>query len=238
MRTRRALGAVLILGLVTFFPVKAVESADSNPSLTELLKHFNESQETVKSLTASFRERKNLSLLAKPIVSNGTFLYSKPGRIKWEYTDPEPRVFLITEEHFVAYYPSQKRAEEVPLGKLTGRRVFRVFGIGQSAEDLGKFFDISLASENSIEGTFLLVLTPKRQRVRDRLQQVRFWIEEKTYLPRQLEYLESDGDSTVLSFTNIRVNPEIAEARFNIPIPKDVPISNTFSGFAGTTLSR
>ena len=57
-------------------------------SLTELLQKFNESQQAVQSLTATFTERKNLSLLAKPVVSNGTFLYSKPARIKWEYSSP------------------------------------------------------------------------------------------------------------------------------------------------------
>ena len=206
--------------------------------LPDLLKHFNESQESVASLTASFTERKNLSLLAKPLVSNGTFLYSRPSRIKWEYTEPEPRVFLITEDRFIAYYPNQKRAEEVPLSKLAGRRVFRVFGIGQTAEDLGKFFDISQDNPGDEKGAYLLILTPKRQRVKDRLQRVRFWVDAKTFLPRKLEYVESDGDSTLLSFNNIRLNPEIAEARFNVDIPKDVPVSNTFSGFSGSGLSR
>ena len=206
--------------------------------LPELLKRFNESQQSVASLTASFTERKNLSLLAKPLVSNGTFLYSRPSRIKWEYTEPEPRVFLITEDRFIAYYPNQKRAEEVPLSKLAGRRVFRVFGIGQTAEDLGKFFDISQDNPGDEKGAYLLILTPKRQRVKDRLQRVRFWVDARTFLPRKLEYVESDGDSTLLSFNNIRLNPEIAEARFSVDIPKDVPVSNTFSGFSGSGLSR
>ncbi|HEU5182897.1 MAG TPA: outer membrane lipoprotein carrier protein LolA [Candidatus Polarisedimenticolia bacterium] len=206
--------------------------------LPDLLKRFNESQQSVASLTASFTERKNLNLLAKPLVSNGTFLYSRPSRIKWEYTEPEPRVFLITEDRFIAYYPNQKRAEEVPLSKLAGRRVFRVFGIGQTAEDLGKFFDISQDDPGDEKGAYLLILTPKRQRVKDRLQRVRFWVDAKTFLPRKLEYVESDGDSTLLSFNNIRLNPEIAEARFSVDIPKDVPVSNTFSGFSGSSLSR
>ena len=172
------------------------------------------------------------------MISTGTFLYAKPTRIKWEYVNPEPRVYLITEDHFIAYYPEQKKAEEVPLGKLTGRRVFRVFGIGQTAEDLEKFFDISLGNPGSEKGTFLMLLTPKRSRMKDRLQQVRFWVDAKTYLPRRLEYVEADGDSTTLTFSNIRVNPVITEARFNVEIPKDVPISNSFSGFTGTAITR
>jgi len=219
-------------------PSRSQDAEAPRLALPELLQKFNERQQAVQSLTATFTERKDLSLLAKPVVSNGTFLYAKPARIKWEYSAPEPRVFLITEDRFVAYYPNQKRAEEVPLSKLAGRRVFRVFGIGQSSEDLQKFFDLSQADPGDEKDCYLLVLTPKRRRVKDRLQLVRFWVDGKTYLPRKLEYLESDGDSTLLSFANIRLNPEIAEGRFNVDIPKDVQISSTFSGFSGSSLSH
>jgi outer membrane lipoprotein-sorting protein len=237
---KRAL--LVILLWLTSLPAATLSRSENAEAprlpLPELLQKFNERQQAVQSLTAAFTERKDLSLLAKPVVSNGTFLYAKPARIKWEYSAPEPRVFLITEDRFLAYYPNQKRAEEVPLSKLAGRRVFRVFGIGQTSEDLQKFFDISQADPGDEKDCYLLVLTPKRRRVKDRLQLVRFWVDSKTYLPRKLEYLESDGDSTLLSFANIRLNPEIAENRFDVDIPKDVQISSTFSGFSGSSLSR
>jgi outer membrane lipoprotein-sorting protein len=238
MKKGFALVGCWLLCLGTWSAISGFQDEPAPLQLPDLLQRFNKSQQSVASLTASFTERKNLSLLAKPVVSNGTFLYSRPSRIKWEYSEPEPRIFLITEDRFVAYYPNQKRAEEVPLSKLAGRRVFRVFGIGQSAEDLGKFFDISQDNPGDEKGAYLLVLTPKRQRVKDRLQRVHFWVDAKTFLPRKLEYVESDGDSTLLSFNNIRLNPEIAEARFSVDIPKDVPVSNTFSGFSGSGLSR
>jgi len=235
----RVLLIAAILGAVSLWPAAGAEDpASSSPQLEDLLARFNQTQQSTRSLTANFTEKKNLSLLAKPVVSSGTFLYSRPTRIKWEYSGPEPRVFLITEDHFVAYYPTRKKAEEVSLGKLTGRRIFRVFGIGQTAEDLRKFFEISLGDPGEEPGTFLMVLTPKRRRVKDRLQLVRFWVDAKTYLPRQLEYVETDGDSTTLTFSNVRVNPEITEARFNVDIPKDVQVTNTFSGLAGASLSR
>ena len=214
------------------------DPGSSSVRLEDLLVRFNQTQQTTRSLTARFTERKNLSLLASPVVSSGTFLYSHPTRIKWEYSGPEPRVFLITEDRFVAYYPARKKAEEVSLGKLAGRRVFRVLGIGQTAEDLRKFFDISLGDPGAEPGTFLMVLTPRRRRVKDRLEMVRFWIDEKTCLPRQLEYVEADGDSTILAFSDVQVNSEIAEARFRVEIPRDVQVTNTFSGLTGATLSR
>jgi len=239
----RKTGCVLLCTAILWVLSPAPGAGAEDPGaqsaqLREILGRFDETQRTTRSLSATFTEKKNLSLLARPVVSSGTFLYSRPTRIKWESSDPEPRIYLITEDQFVAYYPQRKKAEEVPLGKLTGRRVFRVLGIGQTAEELGKFFEISLGDPGTEKGTVLMVLTPKRRRVKDRLQLVRFWVDEKTCLPRQLEYVEADGDSTTLTFRDIRVNPEIAEARFSVQIPEGVQVSNTFSGFTGATLSR
>ena len=238
-KTIQILLITMVLGAAASLPPAiGEETGSSSAQLRDLLERFDETQRTTRSLSATFTEKKNLSLLARPVVSSGTFLYSRPTRIKWEYSDPETRVFLITEDHFVAYYPQRKKAEEVPLGRLTGRRIFRVLGIGQTAEELGKFFVISLGDPGAEKGVTLMVLTPKRRRVKDRLQLVRFWVDEKTCLPRQLEYVEADGDSTTLAFSDVRVNPEIAETRFSVEIPRDVPITNTFSGFTGATLTR
>lgn len=229
---------MLLAGVALSAAADEKSSLSQARQLQDLLRRFNETQQGIQSLTASFAERKNLSLLARPVVASGTFLFAKPGRVKWEYSGPEPRTYLITEDRYLAYYPAQKRAEEVPLSKFSTRRVFRVFGIGQTSEDLGKFFDLSLGDSSAERGSFLLVLTPKRRRVRDRLQLVRFWVDGKTYLPRRLEYVETDGDSTTLTFSNIQINPRIGDARFTVDIPKDVRVSNTFSGFSGTTLSQ
>jgi len=61
---------------------------------------------------------------------------------------------------------------------------------------------------------------------------MKIWIDAATFLPRQLQYLEADGDSTLLTFHDIQVNVEVASARFRIELPKDVVVSETFNGFS------
>jgi len=48
---------------------------------------------------------------------------------------------------------------------------------------------------------------------------------------RQLEYREVDGDRTLFVFNDIGVNPDIASDRYEIELPMDVIVSNSFSGF-------
>lgn len=200
--------------------------------LERILKSFDRAQGETLTMVARFTETKNLKLLAKPAVSHGEFYYNRPNQVRWEYLDPDSKVFIITESMYVAYYPSLKRAEEVPIKKFIGKRLFRFIGLGQSIDELGKYYEFSLADRSDIPGSHLLLLKPRKKSVRERVAEMKIWVDEKTYLPRQLQYVEADGDSTVLAFQDIRVNVEVATQRFSIDLPRDVIVSETFNGFS------
>ena len=61
---------------------------------------------------------------------------------------------------------------------------------------------------------------------------MKIWVDTSTFLPRQLQYVESDGDSTLLTFHDVRTNVEVAAARFRLELPKDVVVSESFNGFS------
>ena len=102
----------------------------------------------------------------------------------------------------------------------------------ESIDDLGKYYNFRLAPESDIKGTHLLLLVPRKKRLREHVAEMKIWVDATTFLPRQLEYVEADGDSTLLAFQDIRVNVEVAADRFRIVLPKDVVVSETFNGFS------
>ena len=204
----------------------------SDPTLKRILEQWDKRQQETQTLVASFTERKELNLLAKPVISKGEFFYSRPNRVRWEYNEPEHKVFVITEEQYTAYYPALKRAEEVPIKKFVGKRLFRFLGVGQKIGDLARYYDFSLAPTSDVKGTHLLRLTPRKRTVRDRVSEMKIWVDDGTFLPRQLQYVESDGDSTLLTFENMQSNVDVAATRFKVDLPDDVAVSQTFNGFA------
>jgi outer membrane lipoprotein-sorting protein len=68
--------------------------------------------------------------------------------------------------------------------------------------------------------------------VRERLAVLRIWIDAGTFLPRRIAYEEQDGDSTVLTFHDVRPNVDLAARRFSVDLPADVLISSTFNGLS------
>jgi outer membrane lipoprotein-sorting protein len=204
----------------------------SDPVLADILKAWDRTQQETTSLVASFSERKELKLLAKPVLSRGEFYYQSPNRARWEYHEPDRKVFVITEDKYTAYYPALKRAEEVPIKKFVGKRLFRFLGVGQRIGDLARYYDFELAKKSDLAGTHLIFLTPRKKTVRDRVAEMKIWVDQTTFLPRQLQYVEADGDTTLLAFEGMRANVEVGEARFRVELPDDVAVSQTFNGFS------
>ena len=203
-----------------------------DPTLARILQAFDKAQRETGTLVASFTEKKELKLLARPVLSRGEFYYNRPNQVRWEYLDPDRKVFVITEDMYIAYYPALKRAEEVPIKKFVGKRLFRFLGVGQSIDDLGKYYEFRLSSQSDLKDTYLLVLVPRKKKLAERVAEMKIWIDTTTFLPRQLQYVESDGDSTLLAFQDIRTNVAVAASRFHLDLPKDVVVSESFNGFS------
>ena len=224
------IGAAATLGGLT--PAGgASRAAEADPAaaakkerLAAILKKFDETQESTKTLTAGFSERKELQLLRDPVVSKGRFYYTKPDDVLLQYTEPDVRYLLFTKEEQLFYFPKLKRAE-----RGTSTRVhdylFRFFAIGQSSDSLKKFYEIGLDEEtNDIKDTYLLVLRPRKRMIKKAVQDVRLWISKDRLLPVRLQWREPDGDSTTISFDDVHFNPDIQASVYHIEIPKGVEI--------------
>jgi len=210
----------------------AKSGVEADPMLARILQAFDKAQRETGTLVASFTEKKDLKLLARPVLSRGEFYYNRPNQVRWEYLDPDRKVFVITEDMYIAYYPALKRAEEVPIKKFVGKRLFRFLGVGQSIDDLGKYYEFRLAPQSDLKDTHLLILVPRKKKLAERVAEMKIWVDTTTFLPRQLQYVESDGDSTLLAFQDIRTNVPVAAGRFHLDLPKDVVVSESFNGFS------
>ena len=200
-----------------------------DPALRAVIQKFDAAQSGVNALSARFVERKEIGLLKNTVVQEGRFYHSKPDKFLWEYMKPEPKMLLMNGKHLVAYYPEQKQAEEIQT--RLSRRLVKYFGLGQVFADLQNYYSLALAPDADMPGARAIVMTPTKKSLAKRLLEVRLWIDEDLQQVRQLEYREQDGDRTLFTFSDITVNPAIAADRYEIDLPTDVVVSNSFSGF-------
>jgi outer membrane lipoprotein-sorting protein len=172
-------------------------------------------------------------------VATGRVYLTKPDSIRWEYSDPEDMRFVIADDSYTGYFPERNRAEKRKIGRWR-EQLFRFLGLGQASTELAKFYDIRVEEPGrEMAGTHCLVLSPKKKRVRKRMDEVRFWVDGKTYLPVRVEYNgREDGNARVIEFENMRVNPELAANLYSVELPPGVQVTTEFSALSGFGPSR
>jgi outer membrane lipoprotein-sorting protein len=208
----------------------AKEPKPSGESLHRVLARFDEVQGQIRTLSAEFTQTTRSPLLKDPIIAKGQFYLTKPDSVLWEYQLPEPMRFVVAEGSYTGYFPERKRAERRDI-KRWSEQLFRFFGVGQGSKELSKFYDLALGDPGSDEkGAYLLVLSPKKRRVRKNVDEVRLWVDAATLLPVRIDYVGKDGNQRELRFFNTRLNPDLAAGLYNVKIPAGVPITNGFSG--------
>ena len=203
---------------------KNKEKDKERSELTAILARFDEAQKATKTLTASFTEKKEIHILKEPVLAKGRFFYTRPDDVLLEYTEPEVRYLLFTKEEQLYYYPKQKKAERGTSARVHDY-ILRFLAIGQTSDNLKKFYEVSLDSSNTeVKDAYLLVLKPRKRMIKKAVKDVLFWIGKDRLLPVKMQWREPDGDSTTITFDEVKMNPEIQANVYHIEIPKDVQI--------------
>ncbi len=202
-----------------------------DPDLAAAVERFDAAQKDIHRISAHFEEVKTLALLRDPVIQSGEFYHTKPDKFLWEYTDPEPKLLMLNATGIIAYYPQQKRAEEIRT--RFGKRIVKYLGLGSVLKDLSGEYEMALSRDNTVAGTDLVVLKPKGRRVQKRLSEIRIWLDRDLNQPRQIEYLEADGDRTHYSFDRIAINPEISLSKYDIKLPEGVTVTNSLAFLGG-----
>lgn len=206
--------------------------------LDDVLSRFDKVQNSIHTLSAEFTETTRSALLRDPITAKGSFYMTKPDSVRWEYTSPEEMRFVIADNEYTGYFPAQRRAEKRDIHRWR-EQLFRFLGLGQASRELAQFYDIQLGSPSAeMAGNHLLVLDPKKKRVRKRMDSVRLWIDATTFLPARVEYSGKNGTIRTIQFVRVQVNPELSASLYTMEIPPGVVVTNGFSALSGFASSE
>ena len=234
-RRNRTLGSVLAsLGALGILFAQGQEAGSpADPAVAEVVARFSQAQAAIETMQAEFEERKKLTLLKDEVVLTGTFYHSRPMNFLWDYRTPSPKKILLTPELLLAYYPDLNKAEEVNVRRWN-KRIRRYLQLGVEADELQRDYDLALApaEENEMEGTDLLILTPKSRRSRSKLDHIRIWVDSETGHTRRTAYLDESGDYTTFTFQNLEINADIPDSLYSIDLPRDVRMGDSFTGFS------
>ena len=191
------------------------------PSANDLAAALQAKYAAVTDFSASFVHRYRGGVLKKEALERGTVLIKKPGRMRWTYESPEPKVFVADGRRIYAYIPEDRQViiSEVPSDDDATTPALFLTGKGHLTRD----FAVSIPDvADPTPNTYTLKFTPRRREAEyDWMVLV---VDRTTLQIRTLVTVDAQGGQSTFVFSNIRQNTGIPDSQFRFAVPRGVDV--------------
>jgi outer membrane lipoprotein carrier protein len=151
---------------------------------------------------------------------SGTLLLLKPGRMRWDYSSPSGKIFLLDGKYAWFYTRGDPQVQRIPAKELDDLRSPLRFLLGHT--DLEKEMN-SLTLSTAPNGCFTLTGQPKGQE--KRVKRITLTVTVQAGIVA-IEIEETDGALTRFTFTGEQPNAAIPAESFHFAPPAGVPVVN------------
>ncbi len=195
--------AVLVLTPLIVF------GADAD--LTTVLKGVESRYNRAKTLQVFFHER--YTGQGRPRQSeSGQLTLRKPGKMRWDYTVPEGKLFISDGKQVYLYNPGLNRVERMPLKDSEDMRAPLAFLLGKL--DFNKEFrDLVLKVEGA---DFVITANAKSDKLP--YDKIEMRVSASSEI-RRLVISGQDNSVLVFEFDQEKLNPHVDDARFKFQMP-------------------
>jgi len=208
-RAYRALVAGSACALLSFGQAAA-------PSAEQLAARVDSHYNHLHSLKAGFTE--NYQGLGMDRTESGTLLLLKPGRMKWEYSSPAGKLFLLDGKYAWSYRTGDAQVLRIPAKDLNDLRSPLRFLLGHT--ELEKELN-NLTAAPASAGCFTLTGVPKG--MENRVSSLTLTVTAAGAITG-IEIKETDGALTRFTFTGEQPDVPISAAIFRFTPPPGVPV--------------
>ncbi len=174
-----------------------------------------------RSFQANFEQFYYSATISTPLHEKGKLYFKKPNLMKWEYQDPEEKVFLIKDDLFWDYNKEEKQLIKYDLSQ--GEQNTEVISLLSGKVSLLDNYSVELnpfPTENA--NTIQIKLTPKDEEFADTFLLLE--IDEKTWFIQTLISFDWTGNRTEFRFSKIKTNVTLPNKTFELRVPPDVEI--------------
>jgi len=196
-----------------------ISSPDARPPASDVAAALQRKYDSIKDFTATFRQTYEGGVLRPKASEGGTVYVKKPGKMRWDYTGAEKKLFVSDGQTMYLYFPNDKQVMKnaVPTQDEATSAVLFLMGKGNIVRD----FTVRWA-EGVSDTTYRLRLDPKtRQAEYDWLE---ITADRETLRIVGLTAADAQGGRSSFTFSNFKENLGLADKIFQFTVPRGTEV--------------
>jgi len=193
----------------------------------EVVKKLQARYEQTRDLEASFEQTTKIEGFATPITSSGRVYVKKPGRLRWDYLEPNVEEIYVDRNDVLIYVPEHK---QVLVGKLTQMAASQApLRLLQGAAKLEEHFDVhpdpsGARGEGGLPRLALHAKGLAEPGGEKTVEWIGVEVYPKTHFIKTVAIHEVSGNVSTFRFTNIKANVGLKPGLFEFTVPEGVAV--------------
>jgi outer membrane lipoprotein carrier protein len=187
------------------------------PDAKTLARRVDHHYNSLHSLSVAFNESYDGMGIHR--AESGTLLLRKPGSMRWDYSEPRGKLFLLNGKYAYFYTPGDAQAQRINAKQLDDLRSPLRFLLGHT--ELTKELSDLKMSAGDASGVYVLSGVPKGNS--QRVSRLALSVSADGTI-HQMKIAEADGATTNFSFSNEVPNAPVANVDFVFTAPPNVTI--------------
>jgi outer membrane lipoprotein carrier protein len=197
----------------------AATTSAVQPSATTVAASLQKKYESIREFTADFVQTYEGGVLKRKATERGTVQVKKPSRMRWDYTDPEKKLFISDGKTMYLYWPADKQVMKSPVPPDDQATTAVLFLAGKG--NLTRDFTVSFA-DGAAADRYALRLQPKLpERDYDWLV---ITVDRESLQIRSLAAADAQGGRSTYDFRNFKENPGLPDKNFIFTIPRGTDV--------------
>jgi outer membrane lipoprotein carrier protein len=209
---------MLVIGVALLLTVSI--SAQS-PTADTVARDLQRKYDSVADFSADFIHSYRGGVLKQQATERGTLLVKKPGKMRWEYTSPEKKLFVSDGHKIYSYIPQDKQVivGTMPRGEQAPTPALFLTGKGDITRDFTATFD---KVAEAPPGAIALKLKPNRRE--PEYESLTLVVDPKTLMLQMLITVDAQGGRSAFTFSNLKENVGVADNQFVFKMPRNVDV--------------
>lgn len=169
--------------------------------------------QVTQSISSDFNQVKNMKMLNDKVSSKGKFYYKQSDKVRIEYTSPFSYL-LVMNGGMIAVKENGKVSKINTRNSLTMQSVNKIMmDCMRGTVFNNKDFSVKAYASSA---QYLLTMTPVSSAVKGMFKNIDVYINKSDNQVVKLIMTENGGDNTEMTFTNRKLNANLADALFSV----------------------
>jgi len=205
----------------------AVSAAGS--SLDATFANIDRAAARLTAVTADLRYVAYTAVIQAEDLQTGKFLLKRTKSHEtlalFDVRAPEPKAYAMDAHKGEIYLPAAQTVQQYDLGKYKSMiNEFLLVGFGSTSKELRSGYSIALGGTDTIGSamTTRLELTPRSPEKLMDVKRIDLWISDASGIVVQQKFYSGGGDYKVATYSNLVLNPNLADSAVRLNLPKGV----------------